>query len=207
MGGWFRKEINSIDDLKGLKFRIGGWAGKTFQKLGAVPSQIAGGDIYPSLEKGAIDAAEWVSPYDDEKLGFQKVAKYYYYPGWWEGAMALHFLINLEAWESLPKAYRAIVTAAATYANTAVQGAIDAGNPGALRRLVAGGTQLRPFNAAMMDTFLKTSNEVNAEAAASNPDFKKMYDHLMAFRNEQYMWWQVAEYSYDSFMIRSRPRG
>ena len=93
MGGWFRKEVNTIDDLKGLKFRIGGWAGRTFQKLGSVPQQIAGGDIYPALEKGAIDAAEWVGPYDDEKLGFSKVAKYYYYPGWWEGGMALHFLI------------------------------------------------------------------------------------------------------------------
>ena len=95
MGGWFRKEINTLDDLKGLKFRIGGWAGRTMQKLGAVPQQIAAGDIYPALEKGAIDAAEWVGPYDDEKLGLQKVAKYYYYPGWWEGATAQHFLINL----------------------------------------------------------------------------------------------------------------
>jgi hypothetical protein len=87
MGGWFRKEINTLEDLKGLKFRIGGYAGRTFQKLGSVPQQIAGGDIYPALEKGAIDAAEWVGSYDDEKLGFSKVAKYYYYPGWWEGAM------------------------------------------------------------------------------------------------------------------------
>jgi TRAP-type mannitol/chloroaromatic compound transport system substrate-binding protein len=108
---------------------------------------------------------------------------------------------------ALPKSYKAIITTAAAQANTVVQGTIDAGNPAALRRLIAGGVQLRPFSQPLMDTFLKTSNEVNAEASANNPDFKKMYEHLMAFRNEEYMWWQVAEYSYDTFMIRSRPRG
>src|SRR6201995_2429606 len=207
MGGWFRKEINTVDDLKGLKFRIGGFAGRTMQKLGAVPQQIAAGDIYPALEKGAIDAAEWVGPYDDEKLGLQKVAKYYYYPGWWEGATAQHFLINLGLWEALPKHYKAIFTAAAAYANLGVMARYDARNPEALRKLVAGGTQLRAFNPALMEAFLKTSNEINAEAAATNPDFKKIYDSLMAFKNEEYLWWQIAEYSYDSFMIRARTRG
>jgi TRAP-type mannitol/chloroaromatic compound transport system substrate-binding protein len=207
MGGWFRKEINTVDDLKGLKFRIGGWAGRTMQKLGAVPQQIAAGDIYPALEKGAIDAAEWVGPYDDERLGLQKVAKYYYYPGWWEGATAQHFLFNIGMWEALPKHYRAILTTAAAYANLGTMARYDAHNPEALRKLVAGGTQLRAFNPTLMETFLKISNEINAEAAASNPDFKKMYDSLMAFKNEEYLWWQIAEYSYDSFMIRSRTRG
>jgi TRAP-type mannitol/chloroaromatic compound transport system substrate-binding protein len=159
------------------------------------------------LEKGAIDAAEWVGPYDDEKLGIQKVAKYYYYPGWWEGATAQHFLINLGQWEALPKNYKAIVTTAAAYANSDVLARYDARNPEALRKLVAGGTQLRAFSPALMDAFLKTSNEVNAEASANNPDFKKIYDHLMAFKNEEYLWWQIAEYSYDSFEIRSRTRG
>jgi TRAP-type mannitol/chloroaromatic compound transport system substrate-binding protein len=207
MGGWFRKEINTLDDIKGLKFRIGGWAGRTFQKLGAVPQQIAGGDIYPALEKGAIDAAEWVGPYDDEKLGFQKIAKYYYYPGWWEGATAQHFLINLARWESLPKNYQAIFTAAAAYAYSDVQARYDARNPEALRKLVAGGTVLKAFSQPLMEVFLKTSNEVNAEAAASNADFKKIYEHLMAFKNEEYLWWQIADFSYDAFMIRSRTRG
>ena len=85
MGGWFRKEIKTVADLNGLKFRIGGFAGRVLQKLGVVPQQLAGGDIYPALEKGTIDAAEWVGPYDDEKLGFNKIAPHYYYPGWWEG--------------------------------------------------------------------------------------------------------------------------
>jgi TRAP-type mannitol/chloroaromatic compound transport system substrate-binding protein len=207
MGGWFRKEITTVDDIKGLKFRIGGWAGRTVQKLGGVPQQIAGGDIYPALEKGTIDAAEWVGPYDDEKLGFYKVAKFYYYPGWWEGGTALHFLINRAKWAELPKAYQAIVTAAAGYTNVDVQAKYDARNPAALKRLVAGGTVLKPFSQAIMEAALKASNEINAEVAASNPDFKKIYESQVAFRNEEYLWWQVAEYTYDTFMIRTRTHG
>jgi TRAP-type mannitol/chloroaromatic compound transport system substrate-binding protein len=187
--------------------RIGGWAGKTLGKLGLVAQQLAGGDIYPALEKGVIDAAEWVGPYDDEKLGFYKVAKYYYYPGWWEGATALHFFLNLQKWNELPKSYQAIMTAAAAYANTDVQARYDSRNPAALKRLIAGGALLRPFSQPIMDACLKASNEVNAETAATNPDFKKMLESLTAFKNEEYLWWQVAEYPYDAFMIRTRPKG
>jgi TRAP-type mannitol/chloroaromatic compound transport system substrate-binding protein len=204
MGGWFRKEINTVDDIKGLKMRIGGWAGKTLQKLGAIPQQIAGGDIYPALEKGTIDATEWVGPYDDEKLGFYKVAKYYYYPGWWEGATCLHFFINTAKWAELPKSYQAILTTAAAYANTDVQARYDSRNPAALKRLVANGALLRPFSQPIMEACLKASNEVNAETSAVNADFKKIYENLMAFKNEEYLWWQVADYTYDSFMIRHR---
>ena len=103
-----------------------------------MPQQIAGGDIYPALEKGTIDAAEWVGPYDDEKLGFNKVAPFYYYPGWWEGGSELHFFINIAKWAELPKNYQAIVTAAAGYANVEMQAKYDARNPAALKRLVAG---------------------------------------------------------------------
>src|ERR1051325_4122071 len=110
MGGWFNKEIKEPGDFKGLKMRIGGWAGKTLGKLGLVAQQIAGGDIYPALEKGTIDAAEWVGPYDDEKLGFYKIVKYYYYPGWWEGGTTNHLLVNLAKWNELPKSYKAVVT-------------------------------------------------------------------------------------------------
>ena len=109
MGGWFRKEIKEVADLNGLKMRIAGLAGQVMAKLGVVPQQIAGGDIYPALEKGTIDAAEWVGPYDDEKLGFQKVAQYYYYPGWWEGGTTQHFMFNIAKWDELPKTYKAIV--------------------------------------------------------------------------------------------------
>jgi TRAP-type mannitol/chloroaromatic compound transport system substrate-binding protein len=207
MGGWFRKEINTVDDLNGLKFRIGGWAGKTLAKLGTVPQQIAGGDIYPALEKGTIDATEWVGPYDDEKLGFFKIAKYYYYPGWWEGGTALHFFINSDKWDALPKAYKSLLTIACGYANMDVQARYDARNPQAIKRLVAAGTQLRPFSQAIMEACLKASNEVNAETSAVNPDFKKILDSQTEFRNDGNLWWQVAEYSYETFMIRTRPKG
>ena len=207
MGGWFRKEIKEVSDLNGLKFRIGGFGGRVLQKLGCVPQQIAAGEIYPSLEKGTIDAAEWVGPYDDEKLGFYKVAKFYYYPGWWEGGTAQHLMVNTATWEKLPKSYQAIVTAAAGYANVEEQARYDARNPAALKRLIAAGTQLRPFTQPVLEACLKAANEVFAETSAINADFKKVLDNMVAFRNEEYLWWQVAEYTNDTFMIRTRPRG
>jgi TRAP-type mannitol/chloroaromatic compound transport system substrate-binding protein len=207
MGGWFRKEIREPDDLKGLKFRIGGFAGRVLTKLGVVPQQLAGGDIYPALEKGTLDAAEWVGPYDDEKLGFQKVAKYYYYPGWWEGGPALHNFINLAKWNDLPKSYQAVVRQASDAANLWMTAKYDAVNPAALKRLVAGGAQLRPFTQPVMEACYKAANDVYAETSAANADFKKIYDSLLPFRNDEYLWWQVAEYSFDTFMIRARARG
>jgi TRAP-type mannitol/chloroaromatic compound transport system substrate-binding protein len=206
MGGWFRKEIKSPADLEGLKMRIGGFAGRVIQKLGAVPQQIAGGDIYPALEKGTIDAAEWVGPYDDEKLGFNKVAQYYYYPGWWEGGPALHFFINTDKWASLPKNYQAIVSAAAAAANIDMLAKYDAVNPGALKRLVAAGTQLRPFTADTLAACQKAANELYAETSATNPAFKKILDAQNAFKDDEYLWWQVAEYAFDNYMIRSRAK-
>src|SRR5215472_11322477 len=206
MGGWYRKEINTVDDLKGLKMRIGGFPGRVLQKLGSVPQQIAGGDIYPALEKGTLDAAEWVGPYDDEKLGFHKVAQYYYYPGWWEGGPMLHNFVNLAKWGELPKAYQSIVHSAAGFANVEETARYDARNPAAIKRLIAAGTQLRPFPQEIMEACLKASNEVNAETSASNPDYKKVLDSMQAFRNDEYLWWQVAEYTYDGFMIRTRTR-
>jgi len=205
MGGWFNREIKEPGDFKGLKMRIGGWAGKTLGKLGVVAQQIAGGDIYPALEKGTIDAAEWVGPHDDEKLGFYKIVKYYYYPGWWEGGTANHILVNLAKWNELPKNYQSIVEAAATACNVKQVADYDAKNPQALKRLVANGTQLRPFTQSVMEACLKASNEVNAETSAANADYKKVWDSIVAFRNDEYLWWQVAEYTYDSFMIRARP--
>src|SRR5947209_2512957 len=207
MGGWFRKEIKTVADLSGLKMRIGGIAGQVLQKVGVVPQQLAGGDIYPSLEKGTIDAAEWVGPYDDEKLGFQKVAKFYYYPGFWEGGPMVHAFANLEKWNELPKNYQAIVHNATANANSWMQARYDMQNPTALKRLVAGGTQLRPFTNEVLDACLKATNELWGEISAKNPDFKKSVDAMQAYRSDQYLWWQVAEYTFDSFMIRSRTRG
>jgi TRAP-type mannitol/chloroaromatic compound transport system substrate-binding protein len=204
MGGWFRKEIKSLEDMKGLKFRIGGFAGLIMQKLGVVPQQIAGGDIYPSLEKGTIDAAEWVGPYDDEKLGFAKVAKYYYYPGWWEPGAIPHFIFNLEKWNALPKNYQAALLAAGQESGVWMTAKYDAGNPPALRRLVASGAILKPYPQDVMDASYKAATELYADLSAKNEWFKKMHDNFTAFRSDQYLWWQVAEYTMDSYLIRYR---
>jgi TRAP-type mannitol/chloroaromatic compound transport system substrate-binding protein len=202
MGGWFRKEIKTVEDLKGLKFRIGGFAGQVLTKLGVVPQQIAGGDIYPALEKGTIDAAEWVGPYDDQKLGFNKIAPYYYYPGWWEGGPTLHTFIGLDKWNELPKPYQAIVRAACAEANTWMLTRYDAQNPKALRELVANGTKLTPFSQPIMEASFNAANEVYAETNAKNAAFKKVYDSMTAFRKEEVLWFRVAENTFDNFMAR-----
>jgi TRAP-type mannitol/chloroaromatic compound transport system substrate-binding protein len=201
MGGWFRKPINKVADLKGLKMRIGGTGGLPLTKLGVVPQQIAGGDIYPALEKGTVDAAEWVGPYDDEKLGFAKVAKYYYYPGWWEGGPELDLLVNIKAWESLPAEYKAILEAACAEANVWMVAKYDALNPDALKRLLASGVKLQPFSNEIMAACYKASAEVYDEFASKNPKFKKVYDSWKKFRNEQNQWFAVAESRFDNFMI------
>ncbi|MGA1859366.1 TRAP transporter substrate-binding protein [Azospirillum sp. 11R-A] len=199
MGGWFRKEIKTVEDLKGLKFRIGGFAGQVLAKLGTVPQQIAGGDIYPSLEKGTIDAAEWIGPYDDEKLGFNKVAKYYYYPGWWEGGLNVSLLVNKQQWEQLPKQYKAVLEAACFEANLTMNAKYDAENPAALRRLVAGGAQLRPFPREVMEACYKAATELYEETAKTNPKFAKIYEPWKKFRDDEYLWFRVAENSFDNF--------
>jgi TRAP-type mannitol/chloroaromatic compound transport system substrate-binding protein len=202
MGGWFRKEIKSVNDLKGLKFRIGGFPGRVIAKLGGVPTSIAGGDIYPALEKGTIDAAEWVGPYDDEKLGFYKVAKHYYYPGWWEGGTMLTAFVNLDKWNSLPKPYQAILTQAAAYANDWMMAKYDQLNPPALRRLLAGGAQLHAFTPAIMEACYKAAQELHAEISKTNASFKKVYDSMNSFMKPGFSWYSVAELNYDAFMVR-----
>jgi TRAP-type mannitol/chloroaromatic compound transport system substrate-binding protein len=201
MGGWFRKEIKTLADLKGLKMRISGFGGKVIAKLGVVPQQIAGGDIYSALEKGTIDAVEWSGPYDDLKLGFHRVAPYYYYPGWWEGGPMLHFFINTAKWEALPSAYKAVITAASARANVEMQAKYDYLNPGALKTLVAQGAKLRPFSTEIMEACFQAAKDSYAEISASNAPFKKAHDAMMAYRNDAYLWQQVAEASYDNFMM------
>jgi TRAP-type mannitol/chloroaromatic compound transport system substrate-binding protein len=207
MGGWFRKDIKTVADLQGLKMRIAGVAGQIMAKLGVVPQQVAGGDIYPALERGTIDAAEWVGPYDDEKLGFQKVAPFYFYPGFWEGGAMLHFFFNQGKWNDLPKHYKSVVTSAAMAANVDMLAKYDARNPAALRRLLGAGAQLRPFPQEILEAFYKATNEVYDDLSGKSPDFKKTIDAIRAFRNEEYLWFQVGEYTYDNFMIRARARG
>jgi len=200
MGGWFRKEIKTVADLKGLKFRVGGFAGQVLTKLGVVPQQIAGGDIYPALEKGTIDAAEWVGPYDDEKLGFYKVAKYYYYPGWWEAGPELDLLVNIKAWEALPKQYQAVLDAACAAANVSMMAKYDQLNPPALKRLIANGVKLRPFSNEIMAASYKAAREVYAETSAKNANFKKVYEAMVKFQTEEVEWFTIAEERMDNFM-------
>ncbi len=204
MGGWFRREISDPADFNGLKFRIGGYAGRVLARLGCVPQQTAGGELYAALQKGAIDAAEWVGPYDDEKLGLQKVAPYYYYPGWWDGGAMIHGFINLDRWNALPPAYQAVMRSACATAHMWMQAKYDAANPPALKRLLAAGAKLQPFPPVVMDACLKAAFGVYREIAATNVEFRKVFEAMMAFRNDQYLWWQVAEYTYDSFLIRNR---
>ena len=199
MGGWFRKEIKTVEDLKGLKFRVGGFAGRVMTKLGTVPQQIAGGDIYPALEKGTIDAAEWVGPYDDEKLGFYKVAKVYHYPGWWEGGAQLSFYVGKKEWDKLPKTYQAAIEVASMEAHLDMQAKYDAKNPAALGRLLQNKISLKPFPPAVMDACFKAAQETFTEEAAKNPKFKKVYDDWKNFRNNQGQWFNVAEQSFARF--------
>ncbi|MDH4982485.1 ABC transporter substrate-binding protein [Hyphomicrobium sp. D-2] len=207
MGGWYRRQINAPEDWRGLKMRIGGLAGAVIAKLGGVPQQIAGGDIYPSLEKGTIDAAEWVGPYDDEKLGFSKVARYYYYPGWWEGQAMLHFFINMDQWNALPKHYQAMVRSAATMADIGMMTRYDLQNPAAIKRIAIGGAEPRPFSEAVLEACFKASNEVFDEICAKNADFKKVYEATLAIRGEDYLWFQLAEHTYDTFMMIQQRKG
>ena len=207
MGGWFRKEIKTVADLKGLKFRIGGTGGLPLAKLGVVPQQIAAADIYPALEKGTIDAAEWVGPYDDEKLGFYKIAKYYYYPGWWEGGPELDLFVNIKQWEALPPEYKSILESACAEANIDMLAKYDASNPAALKRLVGNGVQLRAFSKDIMNACYKATVETYEEIAAKNAKFKKIYDSWKAFRDDQILWFRVAEQNFDGYMATVKSPG
>jgi len=201
MGGWFRKEIKTVDDLNGLKMRIGGLGGQIMAKLGVVPQQVAPTDIYTALEKGTIDATEWVGPHDDLKLGFYKVAQYYYYPGWWDGGPSLHMMVNRGKWNELPESYQAILATACEAGNTDLLARYDYENPFALRELVKNGAQLRPFSQEILSACFDAANATFAEISAANPTFKEIYDDQIAFRREAYLWAQIAEYSFDTFMM------
>jgi len=201
MGGWFRKEIKSVKDLQGLKMRIGGFAGRVMQELGLVPQQIAGGDIYPALEKGTIDAAEWIGPYDDEKLGFNKVAPYYYSPGWWEAGPQLSFYVGIKEWEKLPKEYQAAIEVATYEAHVVMQAEYDARNPAALARLLKNGVKLRGFSKDIMDACYKAANKVLEEEAAKNAKFKKIYEPWKRFLQDENQWFSVAEAPIQNYMI------
>jgi TRAP-type mannitol/chloroaromatic compound transport system substrate-binding protein len=200
MGGWYRKEIKTLADIKGMKMRIGGFGGKVLERIGGVPQNIPGGEIYQALEKGTIDAAEWVGPYDDLKLGFHKVAPNYYYPGWWEGGPQLDLYINTKAYDALSAENKAIVEAAASHAHVTMQAMYDARNPGALKQLVAGGAKLHRFPRDVMEAAFKEAMALYSELSAKNPNWKKVYEDYAKFRTEQNLWFRFAEAGFDDFM-------
>ena len=200
MGGWFRKEIKSLADMKGLKFRIGGFGGKVIERIGGVAQNIPGGEIYQALEKGTIDAAEWIGPYDDEKLGLNKIAANYAYPAWWEGGPQIDFFINDKAFNGLSAEYKAIVEAAAAYTHVDMQAKYDARNPAALKRLVSGGAKLFRFPKEMMNAAFKEAMALYGELSASNPAWKKVYEDFAAFRRDQNLWFRFTEAGFDDFM-------
>jgi len=199
MGGFYRKPINTVADLKGLKMRIGGIGGMVLARLGAVPQQIPPADIYASLEKGTIDAAEWIGPYDDEKLGLHRVAKHYYAPGWWEGSASITSMVNAEAWKALPPAYRAAFECAANEQTLKMLADYDARNPMALKKLIGEGAKLSYFPRDVMNAAFKATNETMDELAGKSETFKSIYPKWKAYREMQASWFKVAELPLDNF--------
>ena len=165
--------------------RVAGLQGHVLAKAGVVPQQLAPGDIYPALERGVIDAVEYIGPYDDEKLGFSKVAKYYYYPGWGEGGAVFHAFFNLDKWNELPKSYQSALQVASQAVTTMMLAHYDAKNPEAISRLVSNGTQLKSFSADIIDKLYKASHTVYDELSAKSPDFKTLKDAYFQFRRSQ----------------------
>ncbi|GGZ88369.1 ABC transporter substrate-binding protein [Ignatzschineria indica] len=201
MGGWFRKEVKTVDDLKGLKFRIPGFGGEIFSRLGSIPQNIAVGDIYSSLEKGTIDATEFVGPYDDQRLGLQEVAPYYYTPGFWEGSAMLTFYVNKDAWASLPEKYKIIFERAAAEANMWMSAQYDAKSPEALATLIQNGAKLRSFSREILQAAYDAAQEIYAEEVEVNEDFRRIYTHWKAFLNKEYQWFRVNENIFQQFMF------
>jgi TRAP-type mannitol/chloroaromatic compound transport system substrate-binding protein len=200
MGGFFRKEIKGLEDLKGMKMRISNLGGEVMSRMGVVPQSIPGGEIYQALEKGTIDSAEFVGPYDDLKLGLQKVAKNYYFPAWWEGGPQLSLLINSKAYAALSAENKAIIECAAAYAHTDMLAKYDAKNPAALKELVAGGVKLNRFPKVMLDEAYKHTEELYSELSAKNPNWKKIYADYAVFRRDTNQWFRFAESAYDNYM-------
>lgn len=200
MGGWFRKEIHSVADFAGLRMRIPGLGAATLTKLGVETVQLSGADAAVKLASGEIDAAEWVGPFDDLALGLHKSAKYYYHPSWWEGCGMVHFFINLDQWNALPKPYQAVVTAAAAHANAIMQARYDASAPPALRTLVAEGAELRSFPQDVLDACFIAANEVFAEKSAESDAFRGIYEAWKAFRADQVALFGITELSFDRLM-------
>jgi len=200
MGGWFRKEVNTLNDLKGLKMRIPGLGGQVMAKLGVTVQTLPGGEIFQALQTGAIDAAEWVGPYDDEKLGLNKVAKYYYYPGWWEPGATLELQINLNDWNKLPPEYQVAISTATYESNLTMLARYDSLNNEALQRLLSSGTQVRDYSTEILTAAQKASFALYDEFASQDADFKAIYQQWLEFRKRIYAWHKLNEGSFTNFV-------
>ena len=200
MGGWFNKEVNTAADLQGLKMRIPGLGGQVMAKLGVNVQVLPGGEIFQALQTGAIDAAEWVGPYDDEILGLNKVTSYYYAPGWWEPGPTLEVEINLDEWNKLPQIYQEIVKTAAFEANMTMLARYDARNNDALQRLLDSGVELREYSPEIMQAAEAASFELYDEFSASDADFKSIFEQWRAFREGIYAWHDVNEGSFSRYV-------
>jgi TRAP-type mannitol/chloroaromatic compound transport system substrate-binding protein len=207
MGGWFRKEVRSLADVKGLKFRIGGFGGLVLQRLGLVPQNLPGGDIYQALERGAIDGAEFVGPYDDEKLGFYKIAKVYHYPSYWDPCGQITMYTNAKAWEALPKEFQQVFEMACSDAHVEMQAKYDTRNPDALRRLIAQGVQIKPFPNEVGAAAWKATNELYAELSEKNSKWKKIYSQFAKYRDDQILWSRFSEGAFENMMHGMRSTG
>lgn len=205
MGGWFKREINTPDDLKGLKMRIPGLGGKVMERLGVNAQALPGGEIFVALDRGAIDAAEWVGPYDDEKLGLYKAAKFYYYPGWWEPGPTLEVFVNQEMWETLPKEYQEILQTATYEANMNMLAKYDALNGDALQTLQEEhGVQLRQYSEDILKAAQKASFELYEENASSDPTFKEVYEPWKQFRDRISAWNSINDLSIAGFIVNNK---
>ncbi|MCH7991308.1 MAG: twin-arginine translocation signal domain-containing protein [Gemmatimonadetes bacterium] len=197
MGGWFREPVNSLSELAGLRFRIPGIGGEVMSRLGVTVQNLQAAEIYPALERGAIDATEWVGPHDDEKLGFYQVAKYYYYPGWWEPGVTMGLLINLEEFNALPVSYQQVLKAVSgeTFADRLA--AYDNANPVALQRLVNDhGVIVREYSKDIMDAAWRESNAYLEEQSAEDASFRRVYESYRAFRDMQWSYAKGNELAY-----------
>lgn len=200
MGGWFNREINTVADLQGLKMRILGLGGQVMARLGVTVQALPGGEILPALESGAIDSAEWVGPYDDEKLGLDTVANFYYAPGWWEPGPTLEVQINLAEWNKLPAIYQEILQTASYQANLQMLARYDARNNEALDRLLAKGVQLRMYSAEILEAAQTIAFDLYDEYAASDADFKAIFAEWKPFRDRVYAWSNLNEGVFERFV-------
>ena len=197
MGGWFNKEINSLEDIKGLKMRIPGLGGKVLAKAGGNPILLAGSEVYTALERNTIDATEWIGPYHDQRLGLYRAAKHYYYPGWHEPGTVLELTINQRAWESLPTDLQAIISNAAQAENLRMLSEMEQKNMAALEQLrKREGIEIHRFPNEVLSRLKKLTNETLIEEAERDPKFKRVYDAYQNFRKKNDAWSAISENAY-----------